>query len=143
MKPAERRRALVAARLSKKHALGAVGAVAKKLRVDESTAQAIMFKGLLIEQCEAHRLTDNEMLVMKALARVEARRIALGEKAAKANQVDFAAGKRSGWSWSIVKKRILGRLVGHTSSGHIWLTPDGWAFVWAAGLILKNWRVPA
>lgn len=155
MKPAVRKLALKAARLSKRG--NDTLAIARKLKIveprsdklglfDPGRAVAILNRGLLIEQCEAQRLTENEMLVMKTLARIEARRVERGEAVAKANHVDFAAGKRSGWCWSVVKKRLYsGALpfVVYTPNGNIWLTAQGWAFVWATGLILKNWKVPA
>jgi hypothetical protein len=144
MKAADRKRALKAARLQHRGVM--LHAIARRLKVDQPRAQVIMNVGLAIEQCEAHRLTDNEMLVMKTLARVEARRVALGEAVAKSNHVDFAAGKRSGWTYSVVKKRLFGGelpFVIYTPNGHVWLTAPGWAFVWATGLILKNWKVPA
>lgn len=149
MKAADRKRALTAVRIYRRAGgtpqVTAIAPIAKRLKVEPDSAAVILNIGLLIEQCEAYRLTDNEMLVMTALARVEARRVALGHAVAKANQVDFAAGKRSGWSYSVSKKRLLLGDLGfiiHTPAGHIWLTAAGWAFVWATGLILKNWKVP-
>lgn len=150
MKAADRKLALKAARIHKRmggntaHG-AAVETIARRLKVHPDRGVQILNRGLLIEQIEAHRLTANEMLVMATLARIEARRVSLGEAASKASAVDFAAGKRSGWCWSIVNKRLtfLPHFVVHTPNGHIWLTPAGWAFVWATGLILKNWKVPA
>jgi|GEM_PF-5732362 len=157
MKAADRKLALRAHRIHKRTG-GGVAAVAKRLKVDQGAASHLLFKGLLIEQSEAYRLTEPEMQAMTALARVEARRVALGESVPKANQVDFAAGKRSGWCGGIIAKRLrtlrdgddnatatsrLNLIVYPRDAGHIWLTASGWAFVWAAGLVLKNWRVPA
>lgn len=151
MKAAERKQALQAARIHRRvggsvPAVAAIAPIAKRFKVSSHQAVTILNRGLLIEQLEAHRLTEPEMLVMKTLARIEARRVARGEAVAKANQVDFALGKRSGWCWTVVKKRLFGGelpFVIYTPNGNIWLTAPGWAFVWAAGLILKNWKVPA
>jgi hypothetical protein len=146
MKAVDRKRALTAARIHKRHGTaGGIAAIAKRLRVNDDDAVLILNRGLLIQQCEAYRLTDDEMLLIKTLARCEARRVEQGQQAIKSNVIDFACGKRSGWCWSIVKKRLQdGALpfVVQTPNGHIWLTPAGWAFAWATGLILKNWKVP-
>jgi hypothetical protein len=155
MKRADRLLALKAHRISTRKAITSV-ALAKKLRVFEDVAIHLANKGLMIERAEGKRLTEREMQVMTALARCEARAVALGIVLVKMNEVDFAAGQKSGWCASIANKRLrkarleegddglmrLGLLV-ITSNRNIWLTPAGWAFVWATGLITKNWKVPA
>lgn len=149
--------ALKAHRLAKRH--GAV-VIATKLKLPSTDAAvAIANVGLLIEQLEAHRLTANELLVMTTLARMEARRVELGAVAPYIGGLDRTAGKRSGWSGKVIAKRlrqarpadagvrdIMNRLdfvACPIDAGRIWLTPAGWAFVWATGLILRNWKVPA
>jgi hypothetical protein len=126
--------------------------------IDPDRAHSLAENGRLIFTAESHCLTDNERLVMTALARVEARRVHLAQPGScELKAVDFAAGKRSGWARSIAKKRLahavaadgfyefqpdrFGFLV-MNDRGAIWLTASGWAFVWATGLVLKNWKVP-
>lgn len=136
---------------------GVIGAkISDKLGLpDPERAHDLAENGRLILRFEGYRLTKNEALVMKALARVEARRVHLVQpRSCEAKDVDFAVGKRSGWTAGVVKKRLrtarltehdpgtrLDLLV-HTERNSIWLTPAGWAFVWATGLILQNWKVP-
>jgi hypothetical protein len=157
MKPAARRQALRAARLH--HRGNNTAAIAQKLRLrDSNVAGEIAHVGLLIQQCEAHRLTGPEQLVMETIARLEARRVALGGAAPAIGQVDHAAGKRSGWTGKTIAKRLrsprpsdagvrditnrLAFIAYPNDAGRIWLTPAGWAFVWATGLIDNNWRAP-
>lgn len=158
MKRADRLLALKAGRLASRSTPLSPGAIAMKLRVEPSAVQTILNRGLAIVQSESHRLTDNEELVMATLARVEARRVELGFGPMDIRYVDHAAGKRSGWTNTVIQERlrqarpldagvraITNRLdfVCHPHpAGKIWLTPAGWAFVWATGLILKNWKVP-
>jgi hypothetical protein len=155
MKPADRKLALKAYRLAVKK-LGN-REIAVKLKLESTdTARDLAQIGYQIAAAEALRLTDNELLVMKTLARIEARRVEGGWGSPKTKEVDWAAGKRSGWTAYVVDKRLRalrhsevsgGRerigYVYHSPNGHIWLTPSGWAFVWATGLVLKNWKVPA
>lgn len=157
MKPAARRTALKAARLSRKG--HDANAIARKLRLAEHVeAVGIIQAGLLIEQLEAHKLTAGEQLVMETLARLEARRVALGGVPPQIGQVDHACGKRSGFTGKTIAKRLrnprpsdagvrditnrLDLVAYPNDAGRIWLTPAGWTFVWATGLIDKNWRAP-
>jgi hypothetical protein len=157
MKRADRDLALKAARLFNRPM--SHSDVAKKLRVDLEAGRTILNRGLLIEAFEGHRLTDNELVVMTVLARLEARRVHLGGPPPTIGQVDHAAGKRSGWAGKVVQKRLrtarpsdagvrdianrIGFVTFPNDAGLIWLTEAGWAFVWATGLILQNWKVPA
>lgn len=158
MKPATRKLALKAARIHKR-ANAPASEIAKRLRVDEPKATEILFRGILIAQHEAHRLTDQEADVMATLARLEARRVHLAGRPCEIGEVDFAAKKRSGWCGKIIAPRLrqarpsdagmrditnrLDFVANPNPAGLIWLTPAGWAFVWATGLISKNWKVPA
>lgn len=157
MKPATRRLALKANRLAERG--NQPHAIARKLKLEsEAHANAIVNVGILISQLEGHRLTAPEQLVMAALARLEARRVERGDVAPAIGQVDHSAGKRSGWTGKTIAKRLrkarpsdagvrdvanrLDFIAYPNDAGRIWLTPAGWAFVWAVGLIDKNWRVP-
>jgi hypothetical protein len=155
MTPAMRELALKAYRLAQKHITGKE--LAKRLGVDSAAiANDHVLRGSRIVAAEALRLTENEQLVMKTLARLEARRVDVVSGSVTTPRVDWAAGKRSGWCAYTVNKRLreargdekdeclyfLG-LVHHSINGHIWLTRTGWAFVWAAGLIKPNWKVPS
>jgi hypothetical protein len=160
MKRRDRDLSLKAARIHKRRGgpnVDVLG-IAKRLKVEPHAVAQILNRGLLIEQCEAHRLTDNEMVAMTVLARLEARRVHLGGPPPTIGEVDHAAGKRSGWTGKVVQRRLrtarptdagvrditnrLGFIAYPNDAGSIWLTPAGWAFVWATGLILKNWKVP-
>jgi hypothetical protein len=158
MTPASRILALKAYRLTLKNITGKE--LAKRLGVDSADLAGMhAIRGRMIVAAEGQRLTENEHLVMKTLARLEARRVALGHGTVTTPRVDRAAGKRSGWCAYTVDKRLrmarlpeeeeedasyrfLG-LVRHSTNGHIWLTLRGWAFVWEARLIKPNWKVPS
>jgi hypothetical protein len=158
MKRADRRRALSAARIHRKTDCGGPG-IAARLKVDLDEASLILNRGILIEQSEAHRLTGNEQLVMTVLARLEARRVERGGPLCSIGEVDFNSGARSGWTSNVIAPRLrqarpsdagvrditnrLDFVANPKAAGAIWLTPAGWAFVWATGLITKNWKVPA
>lgn len=130
--------------------------IAKRLKLPMvEQAYGLVKAGEKIVAAESYRLTDNEMLVMRALVRAEIRAIETDKWPPKTKDVDFAAGKRSGWCAKIIEPRLrmahegepsgnrIGLLYVGKSTRAIWLTPPGWAFAWDAGLILENWKVPA
>jgi len=150
MRFADRDRALKAYRLSSKIEGGK--ALAAELKVESAAvARLLANTGYRIKAAESFRLTERELLLMRVLARVEARRTLCGASSPKSREVDWAAGKYRGWSAKVAEGRLAKHnletpgldLVEHTQNGHIWLTPAGWAFVWATGLIKPNWKVPA
>lgn len=157
MKLRDRKLALKAALLRAK-GLDSV-MVGQKLKVGQGEAQVILWRGELIAQAEAHRLTERELLVMAGLARLEARRTELGGPLPTIGELDRALDKRPGFSSAVIKKRLrtlrdgeplgvgelnrIGFIRFPRDAGGVWLTPAGWAFVWATGLITKNWKVPA
>ena len=154
MTPAMRTLALKAYRLTQKNITGIE--LGKRLGLEAGIAAEHAVRGYLIAQAEALRLTANEALVMRTLARLEARHVALASGPhVTTPRVDRAAGRRSGWCRTTIMRRLrtgteaddllrnhfLG-LVEYRQSGRIWLTNVGWAFVWEAGLIKPNWKVP-
>jgi hypothetical protein len=158
MKPAARTRALAAYRLSKKITGGKE--LAARLKVENSAAaHELVHQGYQILQAESYRLTEREWAVMTVIARMSVRQLAFGGGSVTTPSIDWAAGKYSGWCASVVDRRLRARrhsetavedydkprlnLVEHSKNGHIWLTPTGWMFVWATGLIKPSWKVPA
>lgn len=153
MKPEFRKRALQAHRLTLKNITGKELAARMKL-ADAPAAHHLSNIGGMIAGAEACDLTENEWLVMKTLARVEARRIERGDCTPKSKHVDWAARKYTGWCAKVAEKRLRERrnddefdsrhlgFLRHSLNGHIWLTAKGWSFVWGARLIRANWRVP-
>lgn len=147
MKTSLRERALRAHRLLKKNITGE--ALAARMKVaDGYEAHHLAHIGGRIIETEGWELTDAEWLLMKTLARVEARRIERGDGTPKCKDIDWAAGKHTGWCRHTVEKRLRHEarigFVHYMPNGEIWLTPTGWAFVWATRLIRKpSWRVPA
>lgn len=157
MKPEFHARALKAHRLH----LKGIGfpQIGGKLRLaDANAAAALVRAGDKIAEAEGFCLTHNERLALKTLARVETRNIELDTIAPKTRQIDFAAGKRSGWCAKVVDERLRMlrdfedadpqprdrlNLVWHSATNNsIWLTGAGWALVWEAGFVLRNWKVP-
>ncbi len=162
MTPAMRILALKAHRLTLKKITGKE--LAKRLKlvdgvyfaIDQASMHAI--RGCMIVHAESLQLTEREWLVMKTLARLEARRVALVSNflITTAN-VDRAARRSTGWCNDVIEKRLrkcgLGEehdpnrlgfveIDGHTPR-HIWLTRAGWTLVWEAKLIKPNWKVPS
>lgn len=149
MTPASRLLALKAYRLTLKNITGKE--LAKRIGVESADlASTHALRGRMIADAEALQLTENEYLVMKTLAWLSARQIALASGSVTTPRVDRAAGKRSGWCVGVIKARLrysgdtqcFGFVV-HSHNGHIWLTRAGWAFVWEAKLIKSNWKVPS
>lgn len=155
MKSERRALALKAHRLAVKHITGKEAAV--RLKVSPEAARDLEVQGRMIVQAEALRLTANERFVMKALARIHARYIALGHAGwPPLQEVDFAQHRRSGFTNKTIQARLLqlewseeadraGRLdfiTRSTNGRNIALTAAGWAFVWATRLIKPNWKVP-
>lgn len=139
--PELRERALKAHRLASKNITG--DELAARLKVDPGTARDLVRVGGLINYAELFRFPAKTHDRLKVIARVIARKVMLGFPYAKTSEVDFAAGKRSGWcSKAIIELVALG-LIMMPDKGKIALTPTGWAFVWETGLIKPNWKVPA
>lgn len=155
MKPDLRKLALRAYRLRLKKITG--DELAARLKVSTERARDLADIGANIVTAERCDLTRLEWEAMKALARVLARKVHLGEQLrCNARDVDFAAHKRTGWCWRIVTKRMsvesldgtvpidrLGFVHIMVDRRRLWLTAAGWAFVWGTGLVKPNWRVPA
>lgn len=130
--------------------------IARRLKLPMvEQAYGLVRAGEKIVTAESYRLTESEMFVMRALVRAEIRAIETDKWPPKTKDVDFAAGKRSGWCAKVVEARLrmeredeprgkrLGLLYLAPATRAIWLTAPGWAFAWDAGLILENWKVPA
>lgn len=135
-----RDRALKAHRLARKNITGEE--LAARLKTGVEAAHDLARVGGLIARAEAMRLNQREWDGMKVIARVIARNVMLGRDWAKTSGIDFVAGKRSGWCARIVVDLAALGLVQMPMPGRLTLTNAGWAFVWEAGLVKRNWRVP-
>jgi hypothetical protein len=139
--PDLRATALKAYRLSQKNITGEE--LAARLNCGREKAADLAYVGSLIKLAEDRRLTERQFDVLKVIARTIARTTMLGRDWVKPSDVDFAAGKRSGWcSRSLVSLTAAG-LVRMVSDQHLSFTRAGWALVWEAKLIKPNWKVPA
>lgn len=155
MTPEQRKLSLKAYRLTQKNITGKELAKRLGLGADEALASVHAVRGCLIVQAEALQLSEREFLVMKTLARLEARRVSLSASLGHITsaRIDRAAGKRAGWSRSVIDGRLGKSPDGglqpdyfafiHRQGEHVWLTQVGWAFAWETKLIKANWRVPA
>jgi hypothetical protein len=143
MKPARvnRELALKALKLSRKNIVG--DELATKLKVEPAQAEMLFRVGTLIEHYEGHKLSQREWDVLKVIVRVIAQNIFLGREYANTGDIDFAAGKRSGWCSQQIPGLSGMGLVSMPMRGQIYLTRAGWVLAWETGLIKPNWKVPA
>lgn len=140
MKPDLRQRALKAYHLSTENITGEeLGA---RLKTSADNAHDLANIGVLIERAEARRLPRRLRDVMKVIARVIARQVMLGRDWAKTSEIDFAAGKRSGWCGKVLVQLTSRGLIIMPQPGRLTFTDAGWAFAWATGLIKPSWKVP-
>jgi hypothetical protein len=159
MKPDLRQRALKAYRLSLKNITGEE--LAARMKCGRENASLLVNVGALISVAEAQRLTEREWQAMKAIARTVARFTMLVSDSVLLSDVDFAAGRRRGWCRRAIEKRLITKPNTHAPGWRplcrrgeglgllelynpyrVRLTAAGWAFVWEAGLIKPNWKVP-
>lgn len=141
MKPASRELALKAYRLSLKHIIG--DELAARLKTDPDTARDLARVGSLIDAAEGLRLSERNLDMLKVIARVMARNVMLGLPYAKVKDVDFSAGKRTGWCGKCLVPLTAAGLIAMPQPDRVTFTAAGWALVWETGLIKENWRVPA
>lgn len=140
MKPNLRASALKAHHLALKNITGEE--LAARLKVGLDAATDLAEAGAMIERAERMRLSRRQNDVMKVIARVIARQIMLGRDWAKTGEIDFAAGRRSGWCGKMLVGLTVAGLIAMPTAGRLTLSPAGWAFVWAGRLIKPNWKVP-
>lgn len=140
-KPTLHDRALKAHRLALKNITGEE--LAARLKCDVETAIGLAQVGEMIAGAEDMRLTEREFNGLTVICRVIARNIMLNVGYAKASDVDFAAGKRSGWTGKVMLGLVASGLVVMPLPGRIALTRAGWALAWETGRIKRNWKVPA
>jgi hypothetical protein len=152
-KPDLRERALKAHRLASQNITGVE--LAKRLKVfeagrdprvalyDPDAAHALAQIGAFIYGAEQMRLSHKDFERLKVIARVVARQTMLGRFNVKTSDVDFAAGKRTGWCGKSLVDLTAAGLITMPVPGRIAFTAAGWVLVWIAGLIKPNWKVPA
>lgn len=143
MNPARinRELALKAVRLAHRNVVG--DELAVRLKVEPEQALALVKAGVLIQRAEDTKLKQREWDVLKVVVRVLAQNILLGRDFAKTGDVNFAAGKRSGWCTKQIPTLTVIGLVEMADADKIRLTKAGWVLAWETGLIKPNWKVPA